>query len=271
MTDKLENITIKLEHWAIAESEGHPRAARQVDHYEQLYKEIKMTDQIITELKAQKGLLADISKQLQMMLATGPGPAYRRPLADYHTNWCTDISAHIISKDPRGPNEVAWGGHRWKRRTASGKFGKAIWFSRATGKNGDDTSYTRLITFKDLDPPEPMHPEVVAAIGPAPAPEPTGPPTISPANINDMEQDAAEALDIQDTSTPELAVGAGAETFPIEDTPTCFWKVAVALQRAGKCSQDQCENVNQNGSATWLDKIATILDKYGPIPEGFTP
>lgn len=126
-----------------------------------------MTDQmnqLIQLIGAQNAILASIAEQLQDLahlqrqnLNGDDGPNYRHQLSEYSAfNWY-EINANPTREVGDGINEVSWGGYTWWRRSGTGKFGNAIWFSRAVGKNEDGTpKYARLITFKDSDAPEPL-------------------------------------------------------------------------------------------------------------------
>jgi hypothetical protein len=114
-------------------------------------------DDMLRELKAQKSLLATISNQLRKSAAINApeSPNYRRKLADYSTFDWPSIGAEVVNTDAQGVVEVEWNQYRFLRRSGTGKFGKAIWFSRATGQGENGAEYARLITFKDYEP-EPL-------------------------------------------------------------------------------------------------------------------
>lgn len=126
-------------------------------------------EQILNQLKAQTAILTTIARQLEKMAqASAPAsPNYRRRLSEYpQFNW-SEIDAIPTAQDAQGVSEVEWNLHRFTRRAGSGKFGKAIWFSRPTGKDGDENLYARLITFKDGDA-EPVPGDVVGQAQAAP-------------------------------------------------------------------------------------------------------
>ncbi|KKM93085.1 hypothetical protein LCGC14_1211960 [marine sediment metagenome] len=123
-----------------------------------------MSEELIQLINANNATLTIIAEQLQELvqlqrqnLYRETGPNFRRSLAEYAAfNWFS-IEANPVREASDGINEVDWGGYTWRRRSGTGKFGNAIWFSRAIGRNEDNTpKYARLITFKDNDDPEPL-------------------------------------------------------------------------------------------------------------------
>ncbi len=104
----------------------------------------------------------------QLLRQNAPlAPNYRHPLSAYWTFDWHGIGAEIIRRDKKGATQVLWGGYLWLRRNDNGrKYGDAIWFSRADGRNDNgDLNYIRLITFKDAAEPEPVRvkqPKVVS-------------------------------------------------------------------------------------------------------------
>ena len=95
----------------------------------------------------------------QLLRQNAPhAPNYRHPLSAYWTFDWHSIGAEIIRRDKKGATQVLWGGYLWMRRNDNGrKYGDAIWFSRADGRNDNgDLNYIRLITFKDAAEPEPV-------------------------------------------------------------------------------------------------------------------
>ena len=124
-------------------------------------------DEVLGQLKAQRALLQQIHKQLEkLVMATSAtsAPNLRRQLGEYRGFDWASIGAEVTAQDRNGASEVVWSGLEFKRRNGGGKYGNAIWFSRAGGKDGDKTRYVRLITFKDTDGAEPVNGKVVAAI-----------------------------------------------------------------------------------------------------------
>jgi hypothetical protein len=118
-----------------------------------------MTFALTNLLVAQSRLLARISDTLDQIAAnTAPAaPNYRRPYADFvNFDWAT-VGAVITARDGDGVSAVEWNGYDFTRRAGVGKFGKAIWFSRPTGKDAEGNhTYVRLITFKDPTEAEPL-------------------------------------------------------------------------------------------------------------------
>ena len=110
--------------------------------------------------------MKDLSLRVALrVLAAANPPNWRRPLKAYKNGWAEAIAATVIASDQHGPTLVAWMGHTYTRRCGTNpKYGAAIWFSRATGKDSEgETAYARLITFEDGPPPaaEPLPAYVV--------------------------------------------------------------------------------------------------------------
>ncbi|MBW4674719.1 MAG: single-stranded DNA-binding protein [Desmonostoc geniculatum HA4340-LM1] len=81
--------------------------------------------------------------------ATPKAPNYQYPIEAFANFDWESIGAVIEQKDQYGAGVVLWGGHTWTRRAPLNKFGAAIWFSRAVGKDEEGKpTYERLITFK---------------------------------------------------------------------------------------------------------------------------
>lgn len=121
--------------------------------------------------------LQTISRQIKALAQqlSPESPNYQRPLHAFNRfNW-DSIGAIILHRDDYGPAILEWNGHQWTRRNGSGKFGNAIWFSRATGSGDDGTEYARLITFKDYAKPEPLDDSVASSLPASPSPIPAPP------------------------------------------------------------------------------------------------
>lgn len=118
-----------------------------------------LTNAQAEQMQAIVGVLAamatDIGRMAQHLAPVAPN--YRAQLGDYAGfNW-SEIGAEVVTKDGHGISAVHWAGYLWKRRSGGGRFGKGIWFSRPNGKDAEgNVQYLRLITFKDLDEPEPL-------------------------------------------------------------------------------------------------------------------
>jgi len=91
-------------------------------------------------------------------IASCQPPNWQRPLKHYAKFDWAKIGATTVSSDSHGATKVVWCGHIYTRRSGENKkFGAAIWFSRANGKGDDDeTSYLKLISFKDTAEAEPL-------------------------------------------------------------------------------------------------------------------
>lgn len=104
---------------------------------------------------------------LLKVLASQNPPNWQRSLKAYRAFDWSKIGATVVSSDRHGATRVSWCGHVYTRRAGENKkFGAAIWFSRANGKGeGDETTYLKLITFKDGADAEPLPEYVARAIG----------------------------------------------------------------------------------------------------------
>lgn len=107
--------------------------------------------------------LDDLGRKLNLltMAAQDGRPNYRHPLKAYFTFDWSLIGATVMQEDDQGPTELLWNNYLWTRRYGSGRYGRAIWFPRGDGKDGDGKpQYARLITFKDAAEAEPIHASV---------------------------------------------------------------------------------------------------------------
>jgi hypothetical protein len=112
-------------------------------------------EQVLEQLAKQNQLLQQISYQLRVNAPASP--RYRRPLREYPIFDWGRIGAEVVSRDAQGVSEVEWMDHRFTRRAGAGKFGRAIWFSRAIGQSEDGTEYALLIKFAgDSNEAEPI-------------------------------------------------------------------------------------------------------------------
>lgn len=99
---------------------------------------------IAHELSEIRAVLARIAAALAEQQ---PAPAFRRPLEAYPGfDWAT-IGATVTAQDRHGATRVMYRGREYTRRTHQ-RYGTAIWFSRAAGRDeSGDVNYERLITF----------------------------------------------------------------------------------------------------------------------------
>lgn len=97
------------------------------------------------------GVIAQL-KRIADCLESHPNPApdIVKDIGDYEDFDWSSINAEIVASDRHGPIAVRHGGQIYIRRNPANKFGVAIWYSRAAGKDGDETTYARLITFKEV-------------------------------------------------------------------------------------------------------------------------
>ena len=205
-----------------------------------------MSDELIQLMHTHNSILNIIAEQLQELVQlqqqatnNGDGPNYRRQLSEYASFDWFSINANPTREVGDGINEVDWGGYAWRRRSGTGKFGNAIWFSRSTGKNEDNTpKYARLITFKDNDSPEPL--QVHIEPGPQEHSQPPQNPPISP-ELNPITRDQIEYERHQLQAPPMTeaqAVGAAQTAAPPDPkvAETTFYSLVKTAIRSGQVS-----------------------------------
>lgn len=115
------------------------------------------TTQLLSHLTAQTALLQRISRQLDQLCKAGApaAPNYRYPLRAYSRFDWAQLDAEVLQSDQHGATVVLANGYQWTRRNGGGKFGPAVWFSRADGVDDSGAArYLRLVTFKDSAEPE---------------------------------------------------------------------------------------------------------------------
>lgn len=119
----------------------------------------KILGELADQAAAHNAIMAIMATDLGRLVAAmqDDAPNYRHPLAAYGSfNW-DSIGANVAGSDGDGVTAVSWNGYQWKRRSGSGSFGKAIWFSRPNGKDAEGkVRYIRLITFSDLEDAKPL-------------------------------------------------------------------------------------------------------------------
>lgn len=125
--------------------------------------------------RTHKGLLAvlaSIAESLQALAdaQTKEPPNLQRRLEEYASFDWSSIAAAVLEQDQDGPTVVEWRGQRFTRRAPQNKYGLAIWYSRAIGKDEDGgVHYARLVTFKDQAEAERIPAKARTALQPAPA------------------------------------------------------------------------------------------------------
>lgn len=133
----------------------------------------------VTQLNQILGRIANVLEAKPMA-----APDIVADLSSYVDYDWSRINAEVIAKDKDGAIAVRHSGKIYTRRNPANKFGCAIWYSRASGKDGDETVYERLITFKEVKvEADPLNektrnllrqsapvPQAVAPTQPAPAP-----------------------------------------------------------------------------------------------------
>ncbi len=202
-----------------------------------------MSEELVKLIHANNATLTIIAEQLQELvqlqrqnLYRETGPSFRRSLAEYAAfNWFS-IDANPVREASDGINEVDWGGYTWRRRSGTGKFGNAIWFSRAIGRNEDNTpKYARLITFKDGDDPEPLQ----IHVEPGPQEHSQPPP---PTPIHNEPPTEPEAV--------------GWEAPPITDEPPMTEAEAVGAAQAGPPTPPMSE---AQAHQMWQDQVGPAI------------
>ena len=145
-------------------------------------------------------------------LTKAPAPNFVRSIAEYGAFDFEAIGAKVTGRDQHGVTAVEWAGYQWTRRSPSNKFGSAIWFSRAAGKDeAGNVQYVRLITFREIAEPEPLPGKVAAQVEAAPKPA-------SPAQPNGEKPGVT-----YEPVEPEVS---GEETWPTTAPQFIDWLVA---------------------------------------------
>lgn len=100
--------------------------------------------------KLQIQTLSRIADALEQ-LAPPKAPNYQLSLESWSKFDWASIGAKVEMSDHYGAAVVLWRGLQFQRRSPNNKFGVAVWFSRACGKNDlGELQYERLCTFKPL-------------------------------------------------------------------------------------------------------------------------
>ena len=84
---------------------------------------------------------------------------YHKSLAEYKSFDWSSINARVLASDTDGVSAVEWRDRIYKRRSPENKLAPAIWFSR---RDGD--SYQKLISFKQIQPAEPISRKVLGQL-----------------------------------------------------------------------------------------------------------
>jgi hypothetical protein len=134
-------------------------------------------------------VLDRIARALETIaLSNAPAPNFVKSIEAYSGFDFTSIGALVKGRDQNGPTELEWGGYSWTRRSPNNKFGEAIWFSRAIGKDAEgNVKYSRLITFKKMSEAEPLPRKVEALV------EESRPASESKTNAKTAQPDSAES------------------------------------------------------------------------------
>lgn len=215
-------------------------------------------DEVLQQLKAQTGLMAMMKATLDAMANDNApaSPNYRRQLAEYPNFDWQAIGATVSQSDDHGASEVEWRGHRFTRRSGSGKYGEAIWFSRPTGSDDNGgTSYARLITFKDNDA-EPLQVSVPAQAAPRPKPQPQAAkvqrPKRQPRQQPQPPQQAAPLGQVP----AELKQAAR----QVENTASNFWEfVNLLLKNGYTVGQDILRPIVNDAATGWDEKALALV------------
>lgn len=103
---------------------------------------------------------AEVQARYNRVLASAiAAPNYRRPIHEYGPNFdYAALGIKVVSVDGRKlATVIEWNNHRFTRRIGGKKFGKAVWFSRPTGRgddDGDSATWERVLTFKNYSEAE---------------------------------------------------------------------------------------------------------------------
>lgn len=142
------------------------------------------TERIIELLASIAASLAAIAHNTQRELPEEPN--LQRPLDQYLTFDWSSIDATIVKSDEYGPAIVECDGRLWTRRSPENKFGEAIWYSRAAGKDEAGVNrYLRLITFRQVADPEPISRAAEKALRSVAAPPA---PVVVPSTADEFER-----------------------------------------------------------------------------------
>ena len=98
------------------------------------------------------GTIASHLERIAIALESAPRPApdIVKDLSDYPQFDWQSINAEVVARDNDGAVAVRHQGKIYIRRNPQNKYGPTVWYSRATGKENDEMSYERLITFKEV-------------------------------------------------------------------------------------------------------------------------
>jgi hypothetical protein len=175
-------------------------------------------ERLIQLMAAQTAALGRIANALEAIaLTNAPAPNFVKPISIYADFDFTRIGARVNARDPHGPTELEWGGYLWTRRSPQNKFGYAIWYSRATGKDADgNVKYARLISFKQMGEAEPL-PHKVEALVSQPV-EHNGTPT--PPAASDAESELEKAIGPRQHVNEHLPATGPRDSNPNSDWPS---------------------------------------------------
>lgn len=163
-----------------------------------------LDEKIIAQVLHQLSRIADSLEVIAQ--ANLQEPNYTKDISEYKGFDWNSIGATVIKEDRDGPTHVEWGSALWLRRSPSNKYGPAIWFSRAAGKDAEgNNKYLKLITFKEISNVDPVSEKARAKAGngkqrpaaqnkPAPpAPEPNAETQPGPAAVDNGSSMDVEA------------------------------------------------------------------------------
>lgn len=126
---------------------------------------LQLLESLCEYQRRQTVALEQLAFGLEQLIPPKSAPNYVRPLAEFASFDWASLGAEVVYRDRHGVAQVRWGGHDYIRRCPQNKFGDAIWFSRANGRDENgNLAYERLITFKKLSAAEPVSERVTQAI-----------------------------------------------------------------------------------------------------------
>ena len=127
-------------------------------------------ERIASAIESQTPLLERVASALEAIAiaqtSLAPAPNIQKSLSSYMSFDWNSIGAKVVRHDQYGATLVWWNGNLFTRRNGAGVKGPAIWFSRAIGKDGENVSYEKLISFKAVKKadPEPLDSRIIQEI-----------------------------------------------------------------------------------------------------------
>lgn len=220
-------------------------------------------ERIVSLLSAQTAALSRIAIALETIAMTNaPAPNFIKSIEMYADFDFTTIGAVVKQYDQNGPTELEWGSYLWTRRSPQNKFGEAIWFSRAVGKDAEgNNKYARLITFKRMTEAEPLPRKVEALVENKKAEQPKQTAPSKPA-------DGGSELDQHFGPNPRNPVSEKVyetiwPTTEVEFTAWLKTKSINGKETHRALGTDAKTYLRKNPGTTWADVAKTIAGTLG--------